>query len=644
MVSSCLALEIKWDVKQRFRLLSEAENILLQEDWKDLTRSDGQQTMQRLILAKMRNQQAREVPLIAIPESDVYDRAQDQGRYTRAYVDHLARPVKVNLAIPGTAGQSCEWSVPAPLVLEPGEKSADCTAAVKVPYDTTFNIKAQIAGSARPINVDVKVKDVLIAAFGDSYSSGEGNPDVPAQYSGETPPNNYWVFEDRGPPAQWWDEECHRSMLSWPVLAALKLSLLDPHNTVTLLNYSCSGAEVGDGILMAQIKQTLKARNQAYPRDGFVAGPNVLGDLNRYTRRSQANALREDLCGDQPLRIDRAVSIPGSHFLASLQTCDAPIRKPDFLVLTIGGNDIRFGPAVQGVLTPDKGQGKWSLEKWIRTFVLGRARSLMGIETVDGLGVNAEEQTKHYPDLMKLVSEAAWVPPSRTVLVRYPNPIGTSEEGVASCQTEAGHIHTRNSFMLFGVVAKKMSWMVPRGWTVWLGEDEISGFLKSFPKIERMQQSACGVGVRVVDAVPRTADPPFNNRLMCSSVTHEQREELEPRYFCQPKPCDPSQRSDCPNPPRTECDPAPQRKRIGDWQAYRPSLRMIYSMNDSVLAQRSWQCTDKDCTDLTMEKVLESISGTMHLSAEMHAAAADSATAEFTSRMATGSQICRKEQ
>jgi hypothetical protein len=392
MLDSSIAAEIEWKAERRFRLLSLAENARLQSDWDALAKS-GIQSVQQLAIKQMEQAADRSRALIEMPDSSVWD--SQSGRYTRNYIDHRTEHVRVFLEVVGADSRGCNWSIAAPAIVEEIAAGPGCRARAKVPYDTDIRAEAWITDDPQPLVANIHVKDVLVAAFGDSYSSGEGNPDVPAQYLNEPSVDNDWIFSYRGPGAKWWDEECHRSMLSWPVLAALKLSLEDPHVTVTLLNYSCSGAEIGDGIFMAQIKQTSKARNRQYPRDGLVAGPDLSQSARKFTSRSQVNALRADLCGDHPLRIDRVISIPGSHFRASMQTCSEPIRKPDFLLLTIGGNDIRFGPAVQGVLVPSQGKHR-GVEKWIRTFVLNRARAAMGIQSVQDLGSNALRQAKTY--------------------------------------------------------------------------------------------------------------------------------------------------------------------------------------------------------------------------------------------------------
>src|SRR5207237_1611223 len=110
-----------------------------------------------------------------------------------------------------------------------------------------------VAGGPERLAADIAITDQLVVALGDSYISGEGNPDVPVRFElnesdhGERFGRSDWparlnrgvherlvngrvVAERRDyRPAVWWDQPCHRSLLSWPVLASLAYAAYDPH-------------------------------------------------------------------------------------------------------------------------------------------------------------------------------------------------------------------------------------------------------------------------------------------------------------------------------------------------------------------------------------------------------------------------------
>jgi GDSL-like Lipase/Acylhydrolase family len=64
-------------------------------------------------------------------------------------------------------------------------------------------------------------RDLLVVSVGDSYASGEGNPNADGS---------------------WTDQQCHRSRNGWP--ARVARSLEGNSTTVTFLSYACSGAEL----------------------------------------------------------------------------------------------------------------------------------------------------------------------------------------------------------------------------------------------------------------------------------------------------------------------------------------------------------------------------------------------------------------
>jgi len=139
---------------------------------------------------------------------------------------------------------------------------------------------------------DVTVQDWLIVAIGDSYGSGEGNPDIAGDlFAGERP--------------QWQNRRCHRSALSGQARAAEKLEEADPRTSVTLVQLSCSGAEVWIGLL------------------GEYAGPEP-----------------PDGAPDLPPQLDRVQELIGD-------------REIDALVVSIGGNDANFGDVVMSCMATE---------------------------------------------------------------------------------------------------------------------------------------------------------------------------------------------------------------------------------------------------------------------------------------------------
>ena len=160
-------------------------------------------------------------------------------------------------------------------------------------YTVKLVAKAQ-DGSTLKVTKKIAVRDVLVAAIGDSYSSGEGNPDL------------------AGAPGRWADgltasmnaqnAEAHRSTSAASSLAAKALEQSDKHFSVTFVFLSASGSTIKEGLLGT--------------KDGC-----------------------ENPVVQVPAQIPQLKSIIGK-------------RKIDILTLSIGGNDVGFSDIVQQLLVP----------------------------------------------------------------------------------------------------------------------------------------------------------------------------------------------------------------------------------------------------------------------------------------------------
>jgi hypothetical protein len=107
------------------------------------------------------------------------------------------------------------------------------------------------------VSVTVAPRDRLVIGFGDSFTSGEGNPERLALFSGKPWTDGNLPARDPDPVslaaadtrAQWTDRWCHRSVYSWQIRTVLDAALSDLHQSFTVLPYGCSGATILDGVL-----------------------------------------------------------------------------------------------------------------------------------------------------------------------------------------------------------------------------------------------------------------------------------------------------------------------------------------------------------------------------------------------------------
>lgn len=160
---------------------------------------------------------------------------------------------------------------------------------------------------------NVLVKDILVVGLGDSYASGEGNPDIPARFTeGNIDPDIWYGVrraprKDRDSEVGWLDSRCHRSMYSYQFKTALRLALDDPRRAVTYVSFSCSGAETDHMIGKEQSAQE---------------------GLRRVDVEVQRESLRRALSDAQGQQ-----------------------RQIDYLLVSTGGNDAGFSKYVAYVAT-----------------------------------------------------------------------------------------------------------------------------------------------------------------------------------------------------------------------------------------------------------------------------------------------------
>lgn len=155
-------------------------------------------------------------------------------------------------------------------------------------YRVTLSVEDQDGRVSKTLTHVIHVRDVLIVSLGDSYASGEGDPDTSSS-------------------RRWQDKPCHRSMISGPARAARAIEKADPHASVTFISFACSGAEV----------------------KGLLQG-------DKQEPRGQIRELQDLLCRAHRLRAGpKAACRPDD------------LRRIDALFLSVGGNDVGFSHIIK---------------------------------------------------------------------------------------------------------------------------------------------------------------------------------------------------------------------------------------------------------------------------------------------------------
>jgi PKD repeat protein len=144
-------------------------------------------------------------------------------------------------------GATFDWEIvrgPGTITLGSGSIGTPACSAydLVVPAEGVYRVKLTISsslGSASAIQ-DVTVQDWLILSMGDSYGSGEGNPDIEVEHG---------LAGVKVADAEWQDRRCHRSADAGSAQAARWLEEADPRTSVTFIHVACSGAEAMAGLL-----------------------------------------------------------------------------------------------------------------------------------------------------------------------------------------------------------------------------------------------------------------------------------------------------------------------------------------------------------------------------------------------------------
>lgn len=156
----------------------------------------------------------------------------------------------------------------------------------------TLELTDGVETAMRPVRIQ---RDRLVVSVGDSYASGQGNPDRPRNSNVPGLGNPVWV-----------EPKAHRSFRAGPALAAKDWENRAEGDLVSFLSFATSGAEIEDGLLTPQ-----------HPRRGrtWGVGPDGWQTVGQLEEAKRA-------VGDQSI---------------------------DVLLISIGGNDIGFASGLRGL-------------------------------------------------------------------------------------------------------------------------------------------------------------------------------------------------------------------------------------------------------------------------------------------------------
>ncbi len=584
----------------------------------------------------------------------------EQGARPRRYPDICERtfafqtqPVRENYILPEShavrvglspellaefGGANCMWRWIPRAGGNAAERTRRCDQGLviaRVPYssDAASGMVVEVLlPGGRAVSETIVVDDVLIVALGDSFSSGEGNPDRPVSWSAARAmdyrlpmpeaatasmdgrgkgrvrrapialdarrydpfvlPKRLMEDEEEGlqydprtekfrqafwaRSAAWVSPDCHRSQYAYPFRVAMQLAVEDRHRAVTLVHLSCSGADVVNGLF-----GVLDAREHHDPNPRKTkAVPAQLDQLTALLCRSAARS--------SPQAYTLPTYEPGDPRVAdrtmTKQWCPPHLRKRDvdLLLLSVGGNDVGFSALAAYAFLESAGD--------IATIARLRESRLR-------FGPELAETYLHHLDarfsaVQRALKEGFGVPPERVVQTSYE--ALQFDEGGRLCGVEPG------SGRLGMDVHAKFA----------LAPDRMGAVGRFYDRFLKRLECISGRDAACASA----------NRTGFHLVSEHQA-AFRSRGVCARDPGDDGSAMQMPRIPIGQTDFAPTSP--GDFRPYMMRTRLFRTPNDAFLAANTHANPPVPLFDILQPAVAALYGGAFHPTAQAHAIVAD---------------------
>lgn len=315
------------------------------------------------------------------------------------------------------------------------EAKQACSKSVKLDIPYPDGGKLVVTHQDEEIHSEaIKIKDLFVVGMGDSFASGEGNPDNPvtlsrkrtASYgldvnkkmlSGYPTRIGEWkkvgdnVFQEGA--AGWLSKACHRSLYSYQLRTALQLALDNRKRAITFISFACAGSEIPIG-LFKRYRGTDWDENYPY-------FPQISSVANAQCGEGKA-ALAKDYFAAYAQR-------GKLQQLATLVMHKCPKRhrrKIDLLLVSVGGNDVGFSRLLANAVIKDK-SALQKLGGWMAgEYGIREARRKLGELKYRYRALN---KAFHY------ILGIPWKQSDRILLNAYP-PMSYTEDGISLCKND----------------------------------------------------------------------------------------------------------------------------------------------------------------------------------------------------------------
>lgn len=434
------ALEIKWALSNPFRLFKDDEIYRFHH------LVHNQLTAEERLAPVLNTERRLSSHLPFGWAQDLLDRtcwSRERGAYSNCgksqgdYINpksHLVRVYLDGATLTERLSKSCRWTMTETdgikALATPVNQPCDQVAAFHVPFPQGARLNLYIS-DGRQLQKIIKVEDILVVGMGDSFASGEGNPDVPVRFDRKRfvvyGPNIHDKKAGRAYPtragdwrvvgdnrfmagkALWMGQSCHRSLYSHQMRASLQLALNNPQRAVTFVGFACAGAEITHGLFLR------------FKGNEWSLSP---------PRLSQISAVAGAQCGASAAserRYARAFGVDNRlEILNDLPILNCPrkiARKIDLLMLSIGGNDVGFSSLVANVIVKDTANLKM-VGGWM-------GRILNAVQARDNLK-DLKPRFKALRRALHNVLHIPWNEADRILLTSYPN-MSFRDEGRRVC-------------------------------------------------------------------------------------------------------------------------------------------------------------------------------------------------------------------
>ncbi|MBI4723478.1 MAG: hypothetical protein HY765_00120, partial [Rhodomicrobium sp.] len=440
---------LKWRLENPFRLFrSPADSAQLRRAYLSLAKKDRDT---RPILAAEHLLQSEAGPrgwAQKIHGNTCYN--ERTGQYTACpdYVHPQSHSVLVKLNS-AEADARCTWTLLDALKKPIRQTRSRCTNEMKfdIPYPSggAVEVKQNATLIAKQF---IQIEDLLVVGLGDSFGSGEGNPDDPVQF-GDREHLNYgrvilaregffkWPRRLAGYPARagnwrrifgplfqaagagWLDGSCHRSLYSYQARVALQLAAENGQRAVTFLSYACTGADTLDGIFLGSaVRECVKGKSlHLLPQLSALSRELCRTKPVEDVLSGEISKLIPELNASSPEK-RKILRCPGNDF----------IRKPDLLLVSVGGNDIGFSEMIADAILHKK------------SFYRALAGEIDAIHGADRGAQKLRSLPRRYKALARAFTLYLGLPEGaqKNVLITSFPDMGYAEDGKTICNGQKG--------------------------------------------------------------------------------------------------------------------------------------------------------------------------------------------------------------